>query len=66
MDNITEAIERLKRGIIEIAKELDIDPTITKAYIETLSKDELIDKFMELKELRLMKENARLIELLLI
>ena len=65
MDNVTEARERLLKAICVIAAELDIDPTLTKACVNALSKDELIDKFIELKELRLRKENARLIDLLI-
>ena len=63
---MTEARERLIKAICVISSELDIVLILTKVCIETLTKDELIDKFIELKELRLKKENARLVELLLI
>jgi hypothetical protein len=66
MDSTTEARKRLMKAICTIAKELDIDTELTEACIQTLTKDELIDKFIELKELRLKKENTRLVELLLI
>lgn len=66
MDNVKEAREKLIKAICVIACELDIDPELTKACVQPLTKDELIDKFVELKELRLKKENDRLIGLLLI
>lgn len=64
MDSTVEARERLIKAICVIAAELDIDWELTKACIQFYTKDELIDKFIELKELRLKKENARLVELL--
>ncbi|MBH1941656.1 hypothetical protein I5677_12205 [Mobilitalea sibirica] len=65
MDKIVEARERLKKAICVIASELDIDPGLTRACIQTLTKDELIDKYIELKDLRLKKENMRLVDLLI-
>ncbi len=66
MDNITEARERLIKAICIIAEELDIDKELTAGCVQTLTKDELIDKYIELKEIRLKKEHSRLVELLLI
>jgi hypothetical protein len=60
-----KAVERLKSGICSIAKELEFDIQLTKNCIENLSKEQLIEKFIELKELRLKVENARLINYLL-
>lgn len=65
MDKKEEAKSRLKYAIIQIATELNFDPALTRACIEELSKDELITKFTELKDLRLQKENDRLIGLLI-
>jgi hypothetical protein len=62
---MNEARERLIKAICIIAAELDIDPVLTKACVETLSKDELIEKYIELKDTRLKKENLRLVELLI-
>jgi hypothetical protein len=66
MDYVSKARERLINAICIIAGELEFDMQLTITCIESLSKDELIDKFIELKELRLKKENARLVELLLL
>jgi hypothetical protein len=63
--NNREAIERLRNGICVIAGELNIDRDLTKGCIKNMNKDELIEKFIELKELRLKKENSRIIDLLL-
>lgn len=65
MDSVTDARKRLINAICKIAIELDIDHDLTMACINNLSKDELIGKFIELKELRLKKENDRMIGLLL-
>jgi len=58
------AIERLKTGIIAIAAELNMDTELAKSSVEEKSKEELIDLFCDLKELRLKDENLRLIGLL--
>jgi hypothetical protein len=60
-----EAIERLRHGILKIAEELGFDTDLTNVCIREMNKQELIDKFIDLKELRLSKENARLVEYLL-
>jgi hypothetical protein len=65
-DNVTEARERLINAIVVIAGELDIDKDLTNACVQNLTKDELIDKFIEMKDERLKKENIRLVDLLLI
>ena len=65
MGKDSEARERLKKAICIIAGELDIDIELTNACIETLNKEELINKYIELKELRLSKENLRLVDLLI-
>lgn len=56
------AEERLRYGIVKIAAELGIDINLVASSIQNLSKNELIDKFCELKDLRLKKENMRLID----
>lgn len=66
MDNIELARVRLKRAILIIAKEIDFDVELAKAGTENLSKDELIEKYIMFKDLALQKENARLIDLLLV
>ena len=58
------AIERLKTGIITIAAELSMDTELAKFCVEEKSKEELINLFCDLKELRLKNENLRLIGLL--
>lgn len=59
-----EICEKLKYGIRALSTELDMDLNLVESCINNLSKEELIDKFIELKELRIKVENARIIELL--
>lgn len=55
----------LKNAICEIAKELDINIELTRLNIENLNLDELIEEFVEMKELRLREENLRLVGLII-
>lgn len=60
-----EAEERLIKGICEILKELDIDVKLAEKDLHNLKKNELIEKFVEVKEIRLIEENIRLIDFLI-
>ncbi len=54
-----------KNAICEIAKELDMNIELTRLNIENLNLDELIEEFVEMKELRLREENLRLVGLII-
>ena len=65
MSREEEARQRLKHGIKRIAAELEFDPVLAETSIEELSKEDLLQRFCDLKDLRLQKENARMIDFLI-
>ena len=67
MERLTEeysAEKRLIKGICAIARELDMDVELVEKDLWVLTKNELIEKFIEIKEIRLKEENLRLVDLL--
>jgi len=60
-----EAIEKLKNAICLIAGELDMDTEKARKYIKKFNKDELILRYIDLKDLRLKMENLSLVDLLI-
>lgn len=67
MERLTEeysAEKRLIKGICAIARELDMDVELVEKDLWVLAKNELIEKFIEIKEIRLKEENLRLVDLL--
>lgn len=55
----------LRKTIITIAKELELNADLLGASIKGMDKNALIENFCAMKELRLSHENNRLIELII-
>lgn len=55
----------LQNAICVIAEELDIDPERTREETKGYDKEHLIELFTKIKDLRVMRENMRIVDLLL-
>jgi uncharacterized ubiquitin-like protein YukD len=60
-----DACRRLRKVILVLSDELGMDTEKIKKDVESMNKDELMKSFCKLRDLRITKENNRIIDIIL-